>query len=330
MTPGILFRYEKEFAMANQNNLSSKKENTVTRDALGRKKSSGHTGPKSAAGKNHAKLNALKHARYAKTKILPYEDESEYQALVQELYEDISPQGSIECDLVNQYIDSRWRSQRMEGRIHVEQDSIFARMDKTKMAAMLEIDESFYEYLPDYLFNMSKRFGPKQIETADIAWRQYCRMIKEYDSNEFTNLEEIRIHFDVLFEEFEKWVRNQKGLPPLLTPLREKLNAPWLENDAQLLFDMIHDFAVSMYFQAIFMSWKEQIRNWLQVWYFLQKRELREIDQYDLALIKEIHLQHTILERLAKIQKQKRDSHMSLQAHFPRPNSVEGEMKNEM
>lgn len=316
--------------MNNLNSSSRKKDDEVPRDSLGRKKSFGHTGPKTAAGKNRLRLNALKHARYAKTKILPFEDESEYRQLAQELYEDINPQGVVESDLVDEYIDSRWRSRRMEGRIHVEQKSIFDSVDKTQIAAMLEIDPMFYEYLPDYFLNMSKRFGPKQIETADMAWRQYCRMIKEYEAEEFTNLEEMRIHFDVLFEEFEKWVRTQKDLPPLLTPLREQFNAPWIKDEIPLLFEVIHDFAIAMYFQAHFMGWKPQIRNWLQIWYFMQKRELREIDQYDLALIKEIHLQHTILERLAKIQKQKRDSLMSLQAHFPRPHSAGDEMKNEM
>lgn len=316
--------------MNNLNSSSSKNDNEVQRDSLGRKKSSGHTGPKTAAGKNRLRLNALKHARYAKTKILPFEDEGEYRQLAQELYEDINPQGVVESDLVDEYIDSRWRSRRMEVRIHVEQKSIFDSVDKTQIAAMLEIDLMFYEYLPDYFLNMSKRFGPKQIETANIAWRQYCRMIKEYEAEEFTDLEEIRIHFDVLFEEFEKWVRTQKDLPPLLSPQREQFNAPWIKDETPLLFEVIHDFAIPMYFQAHFMGWKPQIRNWLEIWYFMQKRELREIDQYDLALIKEIHLQHTILERLAKIQKQKRDSHMSLQAHFPRPHSAGDEMKNEM
>lgn len=286
------------------------------RDAIGRKKSSGHTGPKTESGKNRAKLNALKHARNAKSKILPYEDIDQYEELVQDLYQDINPQGAIEADLVNQYVDSRWRSRRMEERIRIEQESIFERVDKVKIAAMLELDEMFIDHLPDYFLNMSKRFGPKQIEVADIAWRQYCHMVKDYDSGEFTNLEEMRIHFDVLFEQFEQWISQQKGLPPLLVPQRDQFNPVWIEKDSELLFSVIQDFAIEMYFQANFMQWKEQIRNCLQIWYLMQKRELREIDQYDLVLIKETHMQHAIIERLVKIQKHKRDALLSLQKHY--------------
>ena len=306
--------------MANSQCKSSKNTSNVERDSLGRKKSSGHTGPKTAAGKNRLRLNALKHARHATTKILPFEDEREYRDLAEETYTDLKPDGSVEAGLVDQYIDARWRSRRMEGRIWVEQKSIFASVDKTKIAIMLEIPEVFYDHIPDYFLNSSKRFGPKQTEVADICWRQYGRLVKEFGAEELTDLEEIRIHYDVLFGELEQWARNQKTLPPLLTPQREQLNAPWIEEDAQLLFEVLRDFAFEMYFQANFMSWKPQIQNWLQIWYFMQKRELREIDQYDLVLIKELHLQHTILERLAKIQKLKRESVADLQMHFAKTN----------
>jgi hypothetical protein len=162
---------------------------------------------------------------------------------------------------------------------------------------------------------MSKRFGPKQIETADIAWRQFVNLMRDYSSGEFTDLEEIRIHYDVLFEEFEKWIPGKKGLDPLLTPQRDQWNPRWLK-DLEFMFSVLQDFAMEMYFQANFMGWKEQIRNWLQIWYLLQKRELREIDQYDLVLIKEVHAQHAIIERLVKIQKFKRDALLTLQKHY--------------
>lgn len=293
-------------------------------DSLGRKKSSGHTGPKSAAGKNRSKLNALKHARNAKSKLLPYEDTREYEQLISDVYSDFAPQGCIEADLANQYIDCRWRSRRMEARIRIEQESIFAKMDRKSIATLVGIEEGYLERLPDYFLNMSKRFGPKQVEFADMAWRQYNNMVRDYDSGQFTDLEEMRIHFDVLFEEFEQWVRERDGLPPLLSPQRDLFNLAW-SSDLEFLFTVIEDFAMEMYFQANFMAWKEQIRNWMQSWYLLQKRELREIDQYDLVLIKETHLAHTIIERLSKIQKHKREALLSMQKHFQSINSLKGE-----
>jgi hypothetical protein len=126
-----------DIGVMNMTDRKDKKQDVDNRDSLGRKKSSGHTGPKSQAGKNCIKMNALKHARNAKSKILPYEDIHEYEQLLRDLYEDIKPQGAVEADLVNQYVDSRWRSRRMEDRIRIEQESIFDRVDKQKIGELL-------------------------------------------------------------------------------------------------------------------------------------------------------------------------------------------------
>jgi len=47
--------------------------------------------------------------------------------------------------------------------------------------------------------------------------------------------------------------------------------------------------------------------HWMQIWYLSQKSALREIDQYDLVLIKEVHLSQCIIEKLMKLQKFKTD-----------------------
>ena len=54
----------------------------------------------------------------------------------------------------------------------------------------------------------------------------------------------------------------------------------------------------------------------MQSWYLLQKRELCEIDQYDLVLIKGTYLAHTIIKRLSKIKKHKREVLLSIKSTF--------------
>jgi hypothetical protein len=51
----------------------------------------GRTGPKSLPGKYRSSLNALKHGGYAKTKILPFEDEAEYNKLRKDVYKALQP-----------------------------------------------------------------------------------------------------------------------------------------------------------------------------------------------------------------------------------------------
>lgn len=275
----------------------------------------GQTGPKTEAGKNHSKFNALKHGRTAKSKLLPFEDPREYNQLAKDTFADLKPEGQVQIDLTQQFIDCLWRRNRMERRISVEQKSIFDLLTKEKLASMLGIEEIFLDHLPEYLLDLSKRFGHKQIELADLIWRQYERMMTDFCSGEFTDWPEMRIHYDALFEEFEIWIKQFDDLPPLLTPQRDQFNPKWFD-DQEMLFETLKEFAISMYFQANFMSWKGQIRNTMNIWYYMHKQELRQIDQYDLVLIKETHLSHTIIERLVKLQKYKNETTRALHEHY--------------
>ena len=69
------------------------------------------------------------------------------------------------------------------------------------------------------------------------------------------------------------------------------------------MLEIAYVVGAGLYYLAHFSSWKEQI----QIWYLSQKSELREIDQYDLVLIKEVHLSQCIIEKLMKLQKFKTD-----------------------
>ena len=77
----------------------------------------GQTGPKSEAGKNRSRFNALRHSRHAKSKVLPYEDEKAYKNLIKAVFRDLNPEGAIEEDLAMQFVDSFWRRSRMEDKI---------------------------------------------------------------------------------------------------------------------------------------------------------------------------------------------------------------------
>ena len=74
------------------------------------------------------------------------------------------------------------------------------------------------------------------------------------------------------------------------------------------MLEIVDVVGAGLYYRAHFSGWKEQIRNWMQIWYLAQKSELKEIDQYDLVLIKEVHLSQCIIEKLMKLQKFKTDT----------------------
>lgn len=72
------------------------------------------TGPKTAAGKRKASLNALKLGIFAQSCLLPSEDPRELLALARGLHADWNPVGTTEHTLVELLISALWRSRRLQ------------------------------------------------------------------------------------------------------------------------------------------------------------------------------------------------------------------------
>jgi hypothetical protein len=266
----------------------------------------GQTGPKSQVGKNHTRFNALKHGRNAKSKVLPYESEKEYKALVKAVFQDLCPEGAIEEDLAMQVVDSMWKRYRMEEKIRISHQELFDHLDHVKMANLLEVPEKYIPYAPEYLLNMSCRIGPAQTEHAQYAWQQYEAMMKDYESGGLTELQEMADHFTTFFEYVEHWFKNTHQLYSLYDPTENKVHPKWVQQKEHF-FEVVEPIGAMLFYQAHFMGWKDQIRNWMQTWYLAQKSELREVDQYELVVIKQVHLTQNLLDKLMKLQKHKAD-----------------------
>lgn len=71
------------------------------------------TGPKSEIGKRRVSGNAISHGGYAVTKVLPFENQNEYNALVQSTMDYWQPQGAQELICAKQIADCIWRYQRI-------------------------------------------------------------------------------------------------------------------------------------------------------------------------------------------------------------------------
>jgi len=85
---------------------------SVKQVAANRRNAAKSTGPKSAAGKQIARMNALKHGLQAEHVVIPGEDPEEFEALLSSLEEDYQPVGSREGLLVERIADYTWRLQR--------------------------------------------------------------------------------------------------------------------------------------------------------------------------------------------------------------------------
>ena len=83
------------------------------RSSTSRQNAQKSTGPKTATGKQASCLNAVTHAAYADTLILPGENLIDYQRLVHNHFQMWKPQNPIEESFVSQMATTLWRLQRM-------------------------------------------------------------------------------------------------------------------------------------------------------------------------------------------------------------------------
>src|SRR6202166_2609007 len=70
------------------------------------------TGPRTEAGKQRSKLNALRHGLTGQTVVLPNEDHAAYERQSQLFLDEHEPKGATEPQLVQSLIDTSWRMNR--------------------------------------------------------------------------------------------------------------------------------------------------------------------------------------------------------------------------
>ncbi len=84
-----------------------------SRAAANRANSRLSTGPRTPAGKQRSRLNALRHGLTGQTIVLPAEDLAAYQRHAQAFLDEYHPQGATETQLVQSLIDLAWRLNRV-------------------------------------------------------------------------------------------------------------------------------------------------------------------------------------------------------------------------
>src|SRR5215471_9480802 len=71
------------------------------------------TGPRTTQGKERSKRNALKHGIFSQAALLKDESRAEYDALLNDLRENLQPEGALEEALVEKLALGTWRLRRL-------------------------------------------------------------------------------------------------------------------------------------------------------------------------------------------------------------------------
>jgi hypothetical protein len=93
-------------------NIPNGLDRVARRTAANRANAQHSTGPRTEAGKQRTKLNALRHGLTGQTVVLPTEDHAAYERHSQSFLDEYQPKGATETQLVQSMIDSSWRINR--------------------------------------------------------------------------------------------------------------------------------------------------------------------------------------------------------------------------
>ena len=85
---------------------------TEAQIAANRRNAELSTGPRTDAGKNASKLNAVTHGLSAEIAVLPTEDPKEYARFRETLLESLAPVGALEERLAEEVVEGSWRLRR--------------------------------------------------------------------------------------------------------------------------------------------------------------------------------------------------------------------------
>jgi|GEM_PF-1458946 len=264
-------------------------------------KAHGQTGPKSQAGKNRARWNALKDGLSAKSLVLPFEDERLYQRHIQEIEQALIPSNYVEVSLVREYADGLWRLMRHEKRGVYEREDILKSITPTIMAQVLGLEDRYIKSAPDFLVDLKYKISKKLQQNARLAFSQYEHLIK--NAKGIANFNMVFSQYHHLFEELNQWVMAKyDNVTPIVNNTGAGLSLIW-QQQPQKLLSLIEGFANHVYFVAYFEDMKPEIRVFIESWFFLQKTDMRRLENLDLLAQKERSHTHSLLDKLIYFRK---------------------------
>lgn len=230
----------------------------------------GQTGPKSIAGKNKVRWNALVDGATAKSMVLPFEDERAYRRHIKEVENALRPSNYVEEQMVREYAEGLWRIIRHEKRGAYEREQILTKLTPAMAAQMLDLNESYVRCAPDWLINPQHQIPKADQKLAQEALSQYEHLLA--NAKGIANFNMVWRQYPRLFRLAEHWLKSKySGSTPLFASTGNDLQLAWQQSPQKLLA-VLEQFTHELYFVAHFAQIKPEVRVWMESWYFLQKK----------------------------------------------------------
>ena len=281
-----------------QSDVNAKGE--TTQIAKDRRAAHGQTGPKTQRGKWHSKWNPLKHGRYAKSTLLPFEDEVAFKQHLRDIRAALLPDNYVEQQIVDEYAHALWRLQRQENRTAYERERILEKLTPEMMAGILGLNDEYCIAAPDYLTDLKKKIPKSQAILANAAEEQYQRLMQ--GAKGITNFNLVWRQFPDLFNALGAYIDRLGSMRPLFTPGQKDLDIAWQQHPEELK-QHLAALSKELFYMANFNEFKPQIRLYMESWYFAQHHELKRLEREDGGLMGERKHANAMLDKLMQLRK---------------------------
>jgi hypothetical protein len=260
----------------------------------------GQTGPKSIPGKKNSSMNALKTGLFARSTILPFEDEAQYKKHIKQVLKSLSPENAIEQAIAQQIADSLWRGARLELRSTMKRDEVFTQLTPQALAGFLGIEGKRQARAPDYLVTPNHQIHQKDLVLPKKCLQQFDHLVKNVKG--VANYEAVWRQYPQLFTDLHYWLEGEEDMLDLFMSDFKGLNVAWQQRP-KLIEEHLEVFNDHCWYLVHFEELRPQIRTWMASWYFLQARESHSILQGDDLLVKERRQCQSLLETYCKMRK---------------------------
>lgn len=271
----------------------------------------GQTGPKSIAGKRRSCMNALKSGMFARTPVLPFEDETRYRRHVKAVMASLAPEDAVQASMAQQIADSMWRGQRQEYRAALERDEVFKTLTPRMMADFLGLTGVIAKYPSRCLVSPNIKISAHDIKGYQHLYQQYEHLMA--NAKGVANYNMVWRQYPEFFENLEHWLSNTS--PPLFLKTRQGLDLHW-QNHARKLEERIEEFGVHCWYYANFHNLRDRIRKWMGIWYFLKGRESEKAERFDARILQERKTCVHLLESFFRMRKSQSDHTLFAERHL--------------
>ena len=259
----------------------------------------GQTGPKSIAGKRISSMNALKSGFFAKSTILPFEDEAQYKKHCKQVMQSLDPQNVLEVSIAQQIADSLWKGTRLEMRSAFKREEILGNLTPAQMAQFLGIEGKRQDYAPDFLLTPNYQIPKKELAVPKKCLQQYAHLVKNVQG--VANYESVWRQYKDLFTELHYWVKKNYTVELFMSGFTA-LNLAW-QQKPKVVEEQLELLHHHLWYMVHFDELRPQIRNWMATWYFLRSREANHLTQGDDLALKERRHCQSLLDTYLKMRK---------------------------